>query len=124
MQIYQERRRLRRFLRSRAVLFFLTLFIIVLLGASVRMGFLAIEASRARINVEKEYQNLAVEKDRLDKKIGNLGSQEAIEKEAKSRFNVTAPGEKVLVILDRSSSGLDLEAKPVGFWEYIKSLFR
>ena len=124
MQIYQERRRIRKFLYSRAVLFLLSGLALFLFVSLVRIGFLAYDASEAKKKTEAEYKALTEQKERLDKKIGDLGNSEALEKEAKERFSVTGPGEKVLIIIERGSSGLDLEAKPPSLWDKIKSFFR
>src|SRR3989344_1628456 len=116
MQIYQERRRLRSIMRSRAVLFFLV--------TSIRMGIGAYRATNARKAAEEEYQALTDQKTRLEKKIEDLNNKEALEKEAKSRFNTTLPGEKALIIVEHDSSGLDIDAKPASVWESIKNFFR
>ncbi|OGF69516.1 hypothetical protein A3H65_02960 [Candidatus Giovannonibacteria bacterium RIFCSPLOWO2_02_FULL_45_14] len=124
MQIYQDRRRLRNFLRSRAILFLLSFFVLFLLVNSVRVGINAYRASEARKSAQTEYQALTNQKARLDEKIKDLGDKDALEKEAKSRFNATLPGEKVLIIVEHDSSGLNIEAKPANIWESIKNFFR
>lgn len=124
MQVYQERRRLQKFMRSRAVLFFLSLFALFLLIAAIRTGILAYQSSEVRKAAEGEYKALSDQKTRLEKKIKDLNDEEALEKEAKSRFNATLPGEKVLIIVEHDSSGLNIEAKPASIWESIKNFFR
>lgn len=124
MQIYQERRRLKRFLYSKAIIYTLLLFAVFLFVSSIRMGYAAYKASESRKVAEMEYKKLESQKQRLDKKIGYLENGEALEKEAKERFNVTSPGENVLIILERTSSGLDLEANTESFWQSFKKLFK
>ncbi|KKT61865.1 hypothetical protein A2W48_01170 [Candidatus Giovannonibacteria bacterium RIFCSPHIGHO2_12_44_12] len=111
-------------MRSRAVLFFLSLLVLFLLVTSIRMGIGAYRATNARKAAEEEYQALTDQKTRLEKKIEDLNNEEALEKEAKSRFNATLPGEKVLIIVEHDSSGLDIDAKPASVWESIKNFFR
>lgn len=111
-------------MRSRVVLFFLSMLALFLLVISVRMIILAYHASRTREAAEREYETLLSQKDRLDQKISDLSDAEALEKEAKSRFNATLPGEKVLIIVEHDSPGLNIESKPAGIWELVKNFFR
>lgn len=124
MQIYQEQRKIRQILRSRGFLIILGGVAIILLVASLRVSLRAYQASKAREEAEIEYQRLLAQKDRIDEKISDLKDPDAIEKEAKSRFNVTLPGEQVLIIVDRSQAR-DIETKPAGtkIWNFFKNIF-
>lgn len=126
MQVYQERRKIRKFFHSRPVLIFLSLFALFLLVVFLRVSWRAYQAHNAREKVEEEYQELSAQKARLEKEIQNLENPESLEKEAKERFNVTAPGEKVLVIVEPKAPGEGLVAKPPykRFWEFLKNIFR
>ncbi|OGF52497.1 hypothetical protein A3I27_04125 [Candidatus Giovannonibacteria bacterium RIFCSPLOWO2_02_FULL_43_11b] len=111
-------------MRSRAVLFFLSFLVLFLFVTSIKMSIGAYQASKARKVSEEEYQALTDQKAHLDKKIEDLNDDEVLEKEAKIRFNATLPGEKVLIIVEHDSSGLNIEAKPASIWESIKNFFR
>lgn len=126
MQIYQQRRKFRRFFSSRPFLIFLGLVAFFMFIASVRRVFLAIKAHEAREKAEAEYARLLAQKERLDKKIEALNDEELLQKEAKERFNVTAPGEKVLIIVEPKIPKENLAARPhyVRFWEFLKNIFR
>jgi len=125
MQVYQERRKIHRFLRSRPVLFFLAALALILLVASARMTIRAFQAAKTREALETEYQRVLEQKSALDKRIGDLENQEAIEKEAKKRFNILSPGEKVLIIVEPSGAPeASDEAAYQRAWEFIKKLFR
>jgi cell division protein FtsB len=124
MQVYQERRKIHKLLRSEAVIGILGLFVLVLLVASIRMSLRAYRASEARLEAESQLARLAQQKDRIDGKIEDLANPEMLDKEAKKRFNVTAPGEKVLIIVNRREVESEVNPPHTKAFEFIKNLFK
>ena len=124
MQVYQERRKIHKLLRSEAVIGILGLIALILLIASIRMSLRAYSASQARLEAEAELARLAEQKDRIDGKIKDLTNPEILDKEAKKRFNVTAPGEKVLIIVDRKNVIKEEDPPHAKIIDYIKNLFQ
>lgn len=126
MRVYQERKKIQRFLSSRPILFFLMVLVLFLLVASFRMALRAYQAYQERVELEKEYQELLAQKERLEGKIKVLEDPQEREKEAKERFTITAPDEKVLVIVEPKAEEKDLTASPPyrRAWEFIKNIFQ
>ena len=126
MRLYQEKRKIRRFLNSRPVLVLLLLTTLLLAVTSSRNAFRALRAYQAKEGVQREYEELLSQKERLDKKISELEDPARLEKEAKERFNVTAPDEEVLVIVGPKLEPENLTARPPyqRFWEFVKNIFR
>lgn len=124
MRVYQEQRKIRRFLGSGPVLILMSALALFLLITSLRVSVRAFYASKAKEEAELELKELAQQKESVDRKIKDLSDPEFLEKEAKRRFNATLDGEKVLIIVDRLPTD-SLEAKPphIKFWENIKKLF-
>jgi len=65
---------------------------------------LKISKKRAELNLRleelrAEYQTLLEKKEKLQAQISQLGSKDALEKEARERFNLKKPGEEVVTIL-------------------------
>lgn len=126
MRLYQERKKIKRLFYSRPVSVFLLLVVLLLLASAGRMGFRAFEARQARLQVEKEYQELLAQQERLGEKIKELEDPESLKKEAKERFNITEEGERVLVIVEPGVATEDQTARPPyqRFWEFLKNIFR
>src|SRR3989338_9851299 len=126
MRVYQERKKIQRFLSSRPILFFLMVLVLFLLVASFRMTLRAWQAYQARLELEKEYQELLAQKERLEGKIKTLENPEEREKEAKERFTITAPDEKVLVIVEPKTEEKDSITSPPyrRSEEFIKNIFQ
>ena len=121
---FHERRRFKRYVYSRLTLVVLVSFIL-LLGWSV-LGIYGKER-----DTHDKQKELAAERDTLRersavlaKEIDNLQTTRGIESELRERFEVGAPGEKLVVIVDpaptTTSSG---NASRRGFFGWIKSWF-
>lgn len=125
MQIYQERKKIHKFLRSKAFLAFMGIFVFILLVASLNIGLRAYQSYKAKKDVENEYERLLSQKEKVDQKIKYLDDPDNLEKEAKKRFNKTIPGEKVLVIVDSEPpQGMDNNKSPISrFWDFLKHIF-
>lgn len=124
MQIYQERRKVHRLLYSRLVLTALLIVVLILLVASLRVSFDAYRASRAREEAEREAERLLAQKERIDERIKDLENPETLAKEVKKRFNITDPGEKVLIIVERKKENMAARPPQRKVWEFIKNVFR
>src|SRR3989344_1646962 len=103
MRVYQERKKIQRFLSSRPILFFLMVLVLFLLVASFRMTLRAWQAYQARLELEKEYQELLAQNERLEGQIKTLENPEAREKEEKDW--ITSPPYRRA-------------------WEFIKNIFQ
>lgn len=120
-----ERRKLKRYLFSHITLAVL-LILVVMLGWSV-WGI----AKKERETREKR-EELANERDvlirrgeELGEAISGLKTAQGVEAELRQRFEVGAPGEKMIVIVDPEiSSGETFTPKEKGFWGWIKGWFK
>ena len=126
MRIFQERRRWRRFLFPQYSLWVLFLGAILLLFASGRVVLRAYQVSQERKKAEAKYQELQVEKSRLESRIKNLETPAGLEKEAKKKFGSKSPGEEVIIITEPSPSvPAPATSFPSNrFWEFIKNIFK
>ena len=111
-------------MRSRPVLIFLGLVALILLISSLRMVWRAYQASNAREKAQVEYERLLAQKTRIDETLGDLENSDVLEKEAKRRFNITSPGERVLIIVDREEEeGLMAKPPHLKLWNFVKNFF-
>lgn len=112
-----------------------TLFFSTLLGVLVLIviGFLVIsnwKISQKRAilysqieALRKEIQVLEEKKQQLEAQISNLTEKDYLEKEARERFNLKKPGEKVVTILPEENKGSSFQKKR-SWWNFLDWLVR
>ncbi len=116
MREFQEKRRLRKILSSRAVLaalFVLFAFISLSTAKVYLKSRLAVSKNE---QVKREIEEMEKRKADMEKEIKRLKSDFGMEEEIRERFNVQKPDEKVLIIVDKTGKIDFNERKPEGFW--------
>lgn len=85
------------------------LFVLVcLIGYSAYVRYeIAVEMEERRDVVEAEVQELELQKRILEQKVEYLSNERGIEAELRRQFDVTLPGEEVIVILDEEASSVE-----------------
>jgi cell division protein FtsB len=121
---FHERRKLKRFLYSKPMLFFLCILIVFL--AKGVWGAYQIQR-KTDLVLTKQSQDLAALQEReaqLEMTVDRLTTQRGIEEEIRSTFEVGREGERAIVIVDPSD---DQTAQPVkkrgGIWGWFTGLF-
>lgn len=100
MSNLQDRRYLRRILRSRVFMGFLLL-VAILLSRSVYGIYKKVEIARInRIESERKLSALQEKEQHLREEIGKLKTTRGIEEELRNKFQITKTGEEVLVVVD------------------------
>lgn len=74
-------------------------------------------------DARKKIEELAKKRKELESALLELQSPEAIEREAKERFNLKRSSEEVVVVVPEKK-GAPASTTPSAFWEKIKSLFK
>ena len=89
------------------------------------------EAHRANEQVQqtqKRFDLLSSKANQLSQSIGSLKTEEGVEKEIRTKFSVAKEGEKVVIIIDSSTSTQKtVKVEEKGFfrriWDKIKGIF-
>ena len=117
------------FRRKRETTFFQSILTPVLSGLVIFevIGFLLItnfERNKKRSelnlrieNLENEIEILERKKQELSAGISQIPTEEYLEKEARERFNLKKPGEKLVVVLPPEESVKEVAEKQEGFWQ-------
>ena len=73
--------------------------------------------------IAEKIDELTQKKEQLEAYLEELKTKEAIEREARERFNLKKPGEEVVVVLPNKHVE-DKVPEATGFWARIKSFFQ
>lgn len=117
MREFQEKRRVRKILYSPGVLAALLIMFILISVSTVKVYLKSRLAVSKNEKVEQKIEELRKRKSELEKEIKRLQSNFGAEEEIRKKFNVMKPGEKVIVIVDKSEKIDFNEKKPAGFWK-------
>ncbi len=109
-----------RYLQSSFALNLLLIILALIVGySSFSMIRHAIELSREKKTGEMKIKELSGTKEKLEARIAEFGTPEALEREAKLRLNLKRKGEKVVVVLPEEK--INGEASAPGFtWEKLR----
>ena len=125
MTDFQQKRKFKKIIYSK--LSFLVLFIFIIFLA--RSTYDIYKKSKLSFDnysmVKNDYDNLNTRKNMLESEIDRLKTENGIEEEIRSKFNVAKPGETVVVIIDGSSStSTNAKNSDGGFWSNLWGLFK
>lgn len=113
MLSFYQKRKLKSFLYSKAMLAVLLLLCIPL-GMSVYERYQVEREMAERQNeVEKEKERLLERKQALEEKVQYLEDERGIESEIRRHFDVAKEGEQVVIIVDERESSLEPEVETV-----------
>ena len=121
---FHERRKLKRYLFSQATLAVLGI-LIFLLGWSVWGVYKKERDTREKQQELVAERAMLLERSRvLASEIENLQTSRGVESELRERFEVGAPGEKLVIIVDPAATNTaSVSNRSSGFWGWIKSWF-
>ncbi len=121
---YQQKRKLRKLIYSRAALFLLLILICILAKANFEIYKKHENSFNNLKETKKELNNLKERQSMLSFEISKLETEEGIEEEIRSKFDVAKPGETVVVIVeDASSTEKNSDTSDDGFWKKIMNIF-
>lgn len=101
---FQQKKKFRKVMYSRAALLAL-LVVVILLARSTYNVYKKERLSAENYNqAKKELDDLQARKTMLDSEIARLGTDSGVEEEIRSKFSVAKPGETVVVVVNSSSS--------------------
>lgn len=101
MRDFQRKRKIRKVLYSKGVLFLLLL-LLLFIGKATWNLYAKERESRANLTrVEAELQNLNLREARLRGDIARLEGPEGIETEIREQFQVAKPGERMVVLVNK-----------------------
>ena len=129
MKEFQEKRKRKKIIFSVHAIILLSAAIVFLFGSTVKVYKKSREAVFLNNEIKKELAELEIRKSELEAAVARLQTESGIEEEARKKFNVRKPGEKVLVIVDKETETgkLDSNEKLRGFfsriWQSVKSVF-
>lgn len=114
MKELQRKQKIRQIIYSFPALIILTIITFFLVKGAIKVMDKEWESSKRVKDLEGKVATLILREQKLREGIGRLETEEGIKEEIKERFNVTAEGEHVAVIVDRKevSSSTDLSALP------------
>jgi cell division protein FtsB len=119
---FQEKRKIRRFLYSKAMLAAL----VVLLLASVQAAWGVYkknaESSENLAIAKKQLERLEARQAFLEDGIRHLSTERGIEEEIRDKFRVAKPGEHMIVIVENEPKQPTAQ-ETKGFWQKIKEFF-
>jgi cell division protein FtsB len=122
---YQQKKKIRKVIYSKITLVILFIFIIILIKANYGI-FKKERLSNENYNIVKEdFDSLKNRKAVLESEIKRMKTEEGIEEEIRSKFDVSKPGEVVVNIIDdNKSTTTDNKDKKVSFWGKMMSWFK
>lgn len=110
MREFQERRKVRKILYSKKIIVLLFLVVVFLLFSTIKVYLKSRNAASKRDETRKELAELEQRKAELEKDVNRFQSESGLEEEIRNKFNVQKPGEKVLVIVDKSAENVNIES--------------
>ncbi len=129
MREFQEKRKFKKMIFSRASLITLFILLIFLSVFTVKTFIKYRKAVLKDEKITEEMENLERKKNDLGEKISRLQTASGLEEEMREKFNVAMPGEKVLTIVDKNKENdkINEEDGERGFfskiWNWIKNIF-
>lgn len=76
------------------------------------------------IKVKRDYDSIEARKAMLESEINRLATDNGIEEEIRSKFNVAKPGETVVIIIDKNSTSTDVNNTKRDFWSSFWEIFK
>ncbi|MEK7569347.1 MAG: septum formation initiator family protein [Patescibacteria group bacterium] len=123
MRGFQEKKRWRNILESKPVLTLLAV-LFLLLAWSVYGLFGKMEGTRKNRGIsENKVKELELKKENLSADIGNLNTEEGVERNIREKYGLAKPGEGVIIIVDDQKPESDGKNRG-GFWNWLKNLFK
>ena len=123
MREFQGKHRFKKFLFSKVAVFILFIMIFFFAKATLDVYFKEKESAKNLAEAQGEYTDLATRQATLQGDINRLSTDEGVDEEIRTRYNVAKPGENVLVIVSTSTATTTQE-KPESWWDKFRKLFK
>ncbi len=122
---FQQKRQFKRVVYSKLSLLILLILVIVLGRATYEIYKKSKLSSSNYVVIKKDYESLKMRKEMLESEINRLKTDNGIEEEIRSKFNVAKPGETVVIVINSSSSdSADINSLKKGFWSSLWGMFQ
>ncbi|MFA6341007.1 MAG: septum formation initiator family protein [Candidatus Paceibacterota bacterium] len=116
---FQQKRKLRQVIYSRAMLVLLLVLVVFLVHSTYGVYEKEKLSKEEYLSAKKTYDNLVAQESNLRVKIDKLGTESGLEEEIRSKFSVGKPGETVVVVVNNTSSTSQETGPSAGFWQGI-----
>jgi cell division protein FtsB len=123
MREFQAKKRARKILYSKGVIFAMLAITLFMLHATWNLFKKERESAANVVQANKELDKLESRQQVLDTEIKRLSTDEGVEEEIRSKFSVSKEGEHLLVIVDNATSTEQTLVQPKSWWEKLKSIF-
>ena len=119
MREFQEKKKIKRRIYSKTTVIILIIVLLLFAQGTWRIYLKEKESRQNLERVESQLSTLTERKDTLTAQIERLNTEQGKEDEIRSKFQVSKPGEQVLVIVDKDST--PTTTPKVGVWSSIWS---
>jgi len=99
------------------------LFIGLLVGTNIKISQRRTKLTAQISALKKEIQILEQKNRELKEGVSRAGSEESLEKVARDKLGLRAPGEEVVVVTKGEEKEKETEEAKKSWWEWIKSIF-
>jgi len=125
MTDFQQKRKIKSVIYSKLSLIILIIIIFFIAKATYNIYQKYKLSSNNYYAVKKDYDSLKDRRLMLESEIKRLKTDNGVEEEIRSKFNVAKPGETVVTVIDSSSSNLVNTANQnEGFWPSLWGVFK
>ncbi|MFH1626879.1 MAG: septum formation initiator family protein [bacterium] len=123
MKNFQQKKQFHKIIYSKLSIIILLILIIFLIKPTYNIYKKSKLSSDNYNEIKKNYENLENRKNMLESGINKLKTDNGIEEEIRSKFNVAKSGETVIKIINSSSSVSTSTNKQKNFWEKLINRF-
>ncbi|MBX4198610.1 septum formation initiator family protein [Candidatus Parcubacteria bacterium] len=124
MREFQEKKRFKRILYSKGTIFVLVIAIVFFSRATWGVYKKEQESAANALQAENSLKRLEDRQKVLNDELTKLQTEEGVEEEIRSKYGVSKPGERVLIIVDDQKATTSLEVPKKGLWQKFKGLFK
>ncbi len=121
---FQQKKQIKNIIYSKVFFLFL-LILVIFLGRSTYDIYIKSKFSYDNyIKVKRDYDSLIARRAMLESEIDRLKTENGVEEEIRSKFNVAKPGETVVTIINNTSStSTNEKGVDTNFWSSVLSFF-
>lgn len=121
---FQQKRQIRRVVYSPKIALLL-LIVFIFLAKGAWGAYTKERESRSNLDKVEENHAKALEREAfLLEEIEKLNTEEGVDKEIREKFNVTKPGEEVVLVVESENSPSEESVEKKGFWERLVGFFK
>ena len=125
MQNFQEKNKFKNFMRSKPVLFLLTIVVILFIWNIVSLFGKLQETYKNKKIEQQKISDLENRKVKLSSDIDKLGTDKGKEEMIRENFGMVKEGEGVIVVVDdKNQQDISNQKENKGFFSFFKNLFR